>query len=76
VTAFIRVHKGTIEVKKEIKKAGISFVMRRDWILLKFFNSMGFQEGEQARRESPSPHQSEGVKLQSTFRILCICLGQ
>ena len=38
-----------------LKKVGvdtiITFVTRRDWILLKFFNSMGFQKGDMINLE-------------------------
>ncbi|MFH1991582.1 MAG: GNAT family N-acetyltransferase [Pseudomonadota bacterium] len=38
------------EMANNLKKVGvdtiITFVTRRDWILLKFFNSMGFQKGD------------------------------
>ena len=43
------------EMTNNLKKVGvdtiITFVTRRDWILLKFFNSMGFQEGDMINLE-------------------------
>lgn len=43
------------EMANSLKKAGvrsiITFVTRRDWRLLKFFNSIGFQEGDMINLE-------------------------
>ena len=43
------------EMTNNLKKVGvdtiITFVTRRDWILLKFFNSMGFQKGDMINLE-------------------------
>jgi ribosomal protein S18 acetylase RimI-like enzyme len=43
------------EMTNSLKKVGvatiITFVTRRDWILLKFFNSMGFQKGDMINLE-------------------------
>ncbi|MBC8419677.1 MAG: GNAT family N-acetyltransferase [Desulfobacterales bacterium] len=43
------------EMANNLKKVGvdtiITFVTRRDWILLKFFNSMGFQKGDMINLE-------------------------
>ena len=43
------------EMTNHLKKVGvdtiITFVTRRDWILLKFFNSMGFQKGDMINLE-------------------------
>jgi ribosomal protein S18 acetylase RimI-like enzyme len=43
------------EVSNNLKKAGIdtmhTFVTRRDWKLLKFFNSLGFQRGDMVNLE-------------------------
>ncbi|MBC8460513.1 MAG: GNAT family N-acetyltransferase [Deltaproteobacteria bacterium] len=43
------------EITNNLKKVGvdtiITFVTRRDWILLKFFNSMGFQKGDMINLE-------------------------
>lgn len=43
------------ELSKNLKKAGVdtirTFVTRRDWRLLKFFNRMGFQEGDMVNLE-------------------------
>lgn len=43
------------ELSKNLKQAGVNtirtFVTRRDWRLLKFFNSMGFQEGDMVNLE-------------------------
>jgi ribosomal protein S18 acetylase RimI-like enzyme len=43
------------EMANNLKKLGvdttITFVTRRDWILLKFFNSMGFQKGDMINLE-------------------------
>ena len=43
------------EMTNNLKKVGvdtiITFVTRRDWILLRFFNSMGFQKGDMINLE-------------------------
>jgi predicted N-acetyltransferase YhbS len=43
------------EMTDNLKKVGvdtiITFVTRRDWVLLKFFNSMGFQKGDMVNLE-------------------------
>ena len=43
------------EMAKNLKKVGvdtvITFVKRRDWVLLKFFDSMGFQKGDMINLE-------------------------
>jgi len=43
------------EMAKNLKKGGVdtiyTFVKRRDWKLLKFFNSLGFQEGDMINLE-------------------------
>ncbi|NQU14091.1 MAG: GNAT family N-acetyltransferase [Desulfobacteraceae bacterium] len=43
------------EMTNNLKKAGVdtifTFVTRRDWVLLKFFNSMGFQKGDMINLE-------------------------
>jgi len=43
------------EMTNNLKKAGIdsviTFVKRRDWVLLKFFDSMGFQKGDMVNLE-------------------------
>ena len=43
------------EMTRRLKKEGvdtiITFVTRRDWVLLKFFNSMGFQKGDMVNLE-------------------------
>jgi len=43
------------EMTNNLKKVGVNtiytFVTRRDWILLKFFNSMGFQKGDMINLE-------------------------
>ena len=43
------------EMTNNLKKVGVdtiyTFVTRRDWILLKFFNSMGFQKGDMINLE-------------------------
>ena len=43
------------EMTSHLKKVGVdtiyTFVKRRDWILLKFFNSMGFQKGDMINLE-------------------------
>jgi ribosomal protein S18 acetylase RimI-like enzyme len=43
------------EMKNNLKKMGvdsiITFVIRRDWLLLKFFNRLGFQEGDMINLE-------------------------
>jgi len=43
------------EMTKNLKKVGVdtiyTFVTRRDWKLLKFFNSMGFQKGDMVNLE-------------------------
>ncbi|MBK5099861.1 MAG: GNAT family N-acetyltransferase [Desulfobacteraceae bacterium] len=43
------------EMTNKLKKVGVdtiyTFVTRRDWILLKFFNSMGFQKGDMINLE-------------------------
>ena len=43
------------EMANNLKKAGVdtiyTFVTRRDWKLLKFFNSVGFQEGDMINLE-------------------------
>lgn len=48
-------HQLFTEMKNSLKKGGIdkiiTFVTRRDWRLLKFFNSLGFQEGDMINLE-------------------------
>ena len=43
------------EMTRNLKEIGvdtiITFVTRRDWVLLKFFNSMGFQKGDMINLE-------------------------
>ncbi|MCP4345176.1 MAG: GNAT family N-acetyltransferase [Desulfobacterales bacterium] len=43
------------EMTNSLKKEGVdtinTFVKRRDWLLLKFFNSLGFQEGDMINLE-------------------------
>ncbi|MBI5521800.1 MAG: GNAT family N-acetyltransferase [Desulfarculus sp.] len=43
------------EMAKSLKQSGVdtiyTFVKRRDWKMLKFFNSMGFQEGDMTNLE-------------------------
>ena len=43
------------EMTNNLKKVGVdtiyTFVTRRDWRLLKFFNSMGFQKGDMVNLE-------------------------
>lgn len=43
------------EMARNLKLAGIetiiTFVKRRDWVLLKFFNSLGFQKGDMINLE-------------------------
>ena len=43
------------EMTNNLKKVGvdtiITFVTRRDWVLLKFFNNMGFQKGDMVNLE-------------------------
>ena len=43
------------EMTRHLKKEGVdtitTFVTRRDWVLLKFFNSLGFQKGDMINLE-------------------------
>lgn len=43
------------EMTKSLKQGGVdtitTFVKRRDWLLLKFFNSLGFQKGDMVNLE-------------------------
>ncbi|QTA88998.1 GNAT family N-acetyltransferase [Desulfonema magnum] len=50
-TAKLLFEEMTKDLKKENVDTIITFVKRRDWLLLKFFNGLGFQKGDMINLE-------------------------